>query len=109
MLEKIKTLLLGKRTYSFVFVRFVVIQSNEGAFHLWQKQPIVFRQRWKRKRNNGNKIWELQNTIAQPLFGTDDNSSPIAALKQILQSHGRKFFISYNPKEGTSSIEFTDR
>lgn len=108
MLDRIKNLLLGRRVYDAVFIRAVIIQSNTGTFQLWQKRPVVYRKRWTRKRSAGGIFWELQNTINQPLFGHSDESSPLGALKEILKSHGRRFFISYEPNEGTSSIIFTD-
>ena len=108
MLEKIKSFLFGKKYADATFIRSITVQTNKGAIYLWQKQPVTFRSRWTRKRNTGQPFWELQNTISNPLFGRDDSSSAVVALGNILKANNVRFFVGYNLKEGTFSIEFLD-
>lgn len=108
MLEKIKSLLFGEKCFDATFIRSVTVQTNKGAIYLWQRQPVVFRSRWSRKRNIGQPFWELQNTVSNPLFGRDDSVSAASALSNILKANNVRFFVGYNPKEGTFSIEFHD-
>lgn len=108
MLEKIKTFLFGKEYAGATFIRSLTVQTNKGPLYLWQKQPITFRSRWKRKKKAGEPFWELQNTISNPLSGRDDSPTAAVALSNILKANGVRFFVSYNREEGTFSIEFVD-